>query len=42
MQKAKLQLTILKSKFNIQEVIFLRLLIGKNRISINPKKIKAI
>lgn len=42
MQETKLQLNILKSKFNIQEIIFLKLLIRKNRIYINPKKIKLI
>lgn len=42
MQEAALQLDILKNEFHIQEVIFLGLLIGKNRICINPKKIEAI
>lgn len=39
---AGLQLDITKSEFHVEEVTFLGLLIGKNGIRINPKKIEAV
>lgn len=42
MREAGLQLDISKSEFHVQEVIFLGLLVGKDGIRMDPKKIEAI
>ena len=42
MREAELQLDISKSEFHVQEVVFLGLLVGKDGIRMDPKKIEAI